>query len=76
MMMYTNAQSLLAHKEEIQHLIMKKINPAIVALTESRLTEEIDDSEINMTGYNMIRCDSDSRFTGGVTMYVRNDIRF
>jgi len=71
-MIYTNAQSLWAHKEKIQHLIM--INPAIMALTESRLTEEIDDSEVSMSGYSMVRCDSDNRFTGSVTMYVRNDI--
>jgi len=74
-MIYTNAQNLLAHKEEIQHLIMMKINPVIMALTESRI-EEIDDSKVSMPDYNMVRCDSDSRFTAGVAIYVRNDIRF
>lgn len=29
---YINTQSLIAHKDEIQHQIMKKINPAIIAL--------------------------------------------
>jgi len=47
-----------------------------MALTESRLTEEIHDSEVNMPGYSMVKCDSNSRFTGGVAMYIRNDIRF
>jgi len=47
-----------------------------MALTESRLTEEIHNSEVSMPGYSMVRCDSNSIFTGGVTMYIRNDIRF
>ncbi|XP_020296752.1 uncharacterized protein LOC109861488, partial [Pseudomyrmex gracilis] len=73
---YANAQSLLAHKEEIHHLIMVTRNPAIVALTETRLTQEIDDAEISVPGYNLVRCNSDSRYTGGVVIYVRNDVRY
>lgn len=74
-LVYTNAQSLLAHKEEI-HLLVMKENPAIVALTETRLTKEIDNSEVNMPGYSMVRCDDESRNTGDVTMYVRGDIKY
>jgi len=65
---YTNTQSLLAHTEEIQHLIMIKMNYAIMALTESRLTGEIDDNEVSMPGYSMVRGDSDSRNAGCVTV--------
>jgi len=32
--------------------------------------------EVNMPGYSLVRCDSNSRFTGDVAMYIRNDIRF
>jgi hypothetical protein len=74
--MYTNAQSLMAHKDEIQHQIMKKVNPAFVALSESRLTAEIEDCEVNVTGYSMIRCDAENRNTGGVVLYIRDDIRY
>ena len=35
LILYTNAQSLMAHKDEIQHQIMKKMNPAFVALSET-----------------------------------------
>jgi len=66
----------LAHKEEIHHLIMVKKNPAIMALTETRLTPDIDDFEVNVPGYSMVRCDSVSRKTGGSMIYVRNDIRY
>jgi len=75
-MLYTNAQSLMAHKDEIQHQIMKKINPAFLALSETRLTEAIEDNEVNVLGYSMIRCNADTRNTGGVALYVRNDIKY
>lgn len=64
--MYTNAQSLMAHKDEIQHQIMKKLNPAVIALSESRLIAEISDSEISVTGYSVVRCDAENRNTGGL----------
>lgn len=54
LILYTNAQSLIAHKDEIQHQIMKKINPAIIALSEIRLIAEIKDSEVNVSGYSML----------------------
>ncbi|KYN00041.1 hypothetical protein ALC62_09196 [Cyphomyrmex costatus] len=66
----------MAHKEELQHQIMKKINPACMALSETRLTEEIEDSEVSVPGYNMIRCDAENRNTGGVVLYVRDDIKY
>jgi len=55
---------------------MAKKNPAIVALTETRLTREIDDMEVSVPGYSIVRCDGDSRNTGGAVIYVRNDIRY
>lgn len=74
--MYTNAQSLMAHKDEIQHQIMKKLNPAVIALSESRLIAEISNSEINVTGYSVVRCDAENRNTGGVALYVRDDVKY
>lgn len=73
--MYTNAQSLLAHKE-IQHQILVKMNPAILALSESRLIPDIEDGEINVPGYSVVRCDAQNRNTGGVILYVRSDIKY
>jgi len=45
---------------------MKKINPAFLALSETRLTEDIEDNEVNVLGYSMIRCNTKTRITGGV----------
>jgi len=69
LMLYTNAQSLMAHRDEIQHQIMKKINPAFLALSETRLTEDIEDNEVNVPGYSMVRCNAENRNTGGVVLY-------
>ena len=69
-MLYTNAQSLMAHRDEIQHQIMKKINPAFLALSETRLTEDIEDNEVNVPGYSMVRCNAENRITGEDVLYV------
>ncbi|XP_076298596.1 uncharacterized protein LOC143217836 [Lasioglossum baleicum] len=55
---------------------MKKLNPAIVALSETRLIAEIEDSEISVPGYSVVRCDAETRNTGGVALYVRDDIKY
>lgn len=68
--LYTNAQSLIVHKNEIQHQIIRKINPAVLALSETRLTEEIGDSEVSIPGYSMVRCNAENRNTGGVIIYM------
>lgn len=66
----------MAHIDEIQHQIMKKINPAFLALSETRVTEDIEDSEVNVPGYSMVRCNAENRNTGGAVLYVRNDIKY
>lgn len=40
------------------------------------VTEEIDDEEISIVGYDMIRCNSEKRSTGGVLMYIRKDVKY
>lgn len=74
--MYTNVQSLMAHREEIFHHIMKQRRPAIVALSEARVDDSVEDFEINIIGYSCMRCDAENRFTGGVVIYIRNDIKY
>lgn len=66
----------MAHKDEIQHQIMKKINPAFIALSETRLTDEIEYSEVSVSGYSVIRCNAENRNTGGVILYIRDDIKY
>lgn len=74
--MCSNVRSLVAHKDEMEVQIFKGIDPLVVALTETRLTEDISDSEINIIGYNAVRCDGESRTTGGVIMYIKETIKY
>lgn len=74
--MYTNTQSLFAHKDEILHQIMKRRNPAFVALSEARITQDIEDCEVNVPGYSIVRCDAENRNTGGVILYVKSNIKY
>lgn len=60
-----NIQSLIAHMDEIKYFIAIN-NPAAVCLTESRVTSDIEDYEINVNNYEMVRLNSESRFTGGL----------
>lgn len=45
-------------------------------LTETHITEDILDKEIEITGYKHVRCNSNSRHTGGVIMYVNENAQF
>lgn len=51
------------------------MNPAIMALSETRLTPDIENSDIYVPGYSIVRCDATNRNTGGVMLYVKNDIK-
>lgn len=65
----------MAHKDDIQHQILRRMYPAVFALSETRLIADIEDSEVNVPGYSVARCDAENRSTGGVMMYIRNDLK-
>lgn len=68
-------QSVTAHFDEIEHFINSE-NPLILCLTETHLTENIDDREVIIENYNLVRLDSLSRATGGVLLYIKNHLKF
>lgn len=45
-------------------------------LSETCVTSDIYESEIDIKGYNIVRCDSHSRHTGGAVIYVRKGIKY
>lgn len=45
-------------------------------MSETRTLEDMYDAEFYIENYILVRCDSDSRHTGGVAIYIRNDIQF
>lgn len=68
--MLLNSQSLPSKFDEIYNFVITA-SPLLVCLTETRLTEDINDFEINIQGYQIIRVDSENRFTGGVAIYIK-----
>lgn len=71
---YLNAESVLNNFECIEVLV-EKLNPVILICSEACLTDDILDSEIRLAGYNIFRCNSTSRHTGGVLMYIKTNIK-
>jgi hypothetical protein len=45
-------------------------------LSETRITEDIDENELKIIGYELIICCSSSRHTGGAAIYINSSIKF
>lgn len=56
-------------------LLVNDYHPDFIILSETCVTSEIDDSEIGIDGYKNVICNSHSRFTGGVLIYIKKGIR-
>lgn len=48
----------------------------VLVLTEARITADIENEEIQLQGYKIIRCNSENRHTGGIVCYVKNNIKY
>lgn len=73
--LYLNIQGLLGHKDELE-LIIKKKRPTIVCLSETHITTDIGEHELYIRGYKLQQATSESRHTGGVAIYIREDIKY
>lgn len=71
--MSANVQSLVANLAKVEIKIQED-DPLLFICTETRITTEINDGEVEISGYKMIRSDSPSRYSGGVVIYYRRDI--
>lgn len=67
--MYLNIQSILSNFVELETIVLNNEFEFII-LTETHVTDDIDDNEIFLKEYNINRCDSESRHTGGVIIFV------
>lgn len=72
---YLNAQSFIHNKDQIVTYIVC-YNPSIILLSESRTTADCQDNELHIENYRVIRCDSTSRHTGGVLIYIKSNVCF
>lgn len=69
--MCLNIRGVLNNFAELETMVYQNCFE-IIMLTETHLTNE-EDSEIKLNGYEVIRCDSNSKHTGGVAVYIRNE---
>lgn len=73
-LVYMNSGSTLSKFAEIEAFITDR-SPLVVCISETHLTGDIYDCELFINGYVCFREDSVSRYTGGVQMYLRDDIQ-
>lgn len=51
-------------------------NPDICILNETHMTENCDTSDLNLRNYHVIHCNSYSKHTGGVSLYIKKSIKY
>ena len=71
---HLNCVSLIKHFDEIRSLITES-GSDIMTLSETHLCSNIEDNEISIPGYTLLRRDR-NRSGGGVAMYIKNDLIF
>ena len=74
---YTNANSIIAKIDELRYNTSGG-NYDIIAITESWANEDINDSELQISGYHMYRKDRSTdcgKKGGGVLLYIKDTIR-
>ena len=69
-----NINSLLKHIEELR-FILANFPLDMLAINESKIDDQIPDSEIHISGYNLSRTDR-NRAGGGVVVYIRDSISY
>ena len=66
---YTNAQSIYHKFDELSDFVH-----LVVGITETWLHSDIKDSEINLDGYELFRCDRQTGIVGGTLMYIHESL--
>ena len=72
--LHININSLLPKIDELRD-IANNTNAAVIGITESKLDNSVDNNEVSIAGYSILRCDR-NRNGGGVACYARNDLCF
>jgi Reverse transcriptase (RNA-dependent DNA polymerase)/Endonuclease-reverse transcriptase len=71
---YTNARSIINKRHELELYVLGE-QPDIIGVTETWALENIENSELNLDGYTMLRKDrmvGDKSRGGGVLLYIKN----
>lgn len=70
-----NSQGFLHNKDQTESLIIK-LKPKILCLTETHITEDVDEEELRILNYDLIQCDSLNSRTDGVLTFIHNDLKY
>lgn len=73
---YMNARSLINKRDELE-LYVKSENPDIIGVTETWALDSIEDSELSLEGYTMLRKDriiGEKLCGGGILLYFINSV--
>lgn len=57
-------------------LMMVRNKPAILICSETRVTDKLLKNEFHIEQYKVIECFSQTRSTGGVMIYIKNDFKY
>lgn len=74
-MRYLNIQGLTTNIGKLK-VLMESNQSTGVLLSETHITSDIADEEIMINNYNLFRCDSHSRHTGGVIIYLKKNVKY
>ena len=69
---YTNAQGLLNNLNKIE-IIMELRNPEFIILSETHLTNDVEENEYQLLNYKHYVTLSNSSRTGGVLLYIKRE---
>ena len=72
-----NVTSIIKHIDELRVLLVDH-SIDVLAINETRLDSTINDNEVHISGYEIVRRDRsvNGKFGGGVCFYVRCNINF
>ena len=70
---HINVRSLVRNIKEVK-LLLQHTNIDLLSLTETHLTERIDDCELHIDGYEIKRSDRKDREGGGVAIYFKDNL--
>lgn len=70
--LYLNIGGISANFNQLEVLCLEE-EFDFICLTETHLTVELSDAEFMLKNYNLVRCNSTSRHTGGVCFYIKKN---
>ena len=73
--MYLNIQGLSQNKTQLEWIICQ-CKPIVICISETHVTAEFQNNEIDVEGYNTVVTYSTSRHTGGTIIYVKKEYKY